>query len=60
VSVARIEIPLRLVADEDDPTRYLPYVVVEVDGGPVEALLDSRRANAPPGPAQAGDQRGVP
>jgi hypothetical protein len=36
-----IEVPLRLVADEDDPGLFLPYVVVEIDGVPVEALLDS-------------------
>jgi len=39
-----IEVPLRLVADEDDPTLYLPFVVVEIDGAPVEALLDSGAA----------------
>jgi hypothetical protein len=34
------KVPLKLVPDED-PQMFLPFVVVEVDGVPVEALLDS-------------------
>lgn len=38
------DIPLRLVADEDDPDLFLPYVQVDADGVRIEALLDSGAA----------------
>lgn len=38
------DIPLRLVPDGDDPDLFLPYVQLEADGVPIEALLDSGAA----------------
>jgi hypothetical protein len=36
-----IDVPVRLVPDDDDPQLFLPYVSIEVDGVSTEALLDS-------------------
>ncbi len=36
-----MEIPVRLVPDEDEPGLFLPFVPVEIDGVAGEALLDS-------------------